>query len=111
MIEDLLKEHLGRVAAPAELWTRMERRRSPGVWPIAAALIAMGAVWSLPAGPGVLGSNEAIAMQALTRPGPYEVQGGATREWVKQRTGIELRPTVELLGARAAGSAVEVAHR
>src|SRR5215813_12229851 len=104
MIEDVLKEHLGRVAAPPELWARMERRRSPGVWPIAAALIAMGAVWSLPAGPGALGSTEAIALKALTRTGPLEVPGEKAREWIKQQTGIELRPTVELLGARSLGS-------
>lgn len=112
---DLLDRHLGQVAAPEELWSRIQngsrpRRASMRVrpvsrrlaWTMAAAMMVGGAAWMLHPRPNAeLRSNSATEI----------------REWVKERTelNVPLRESapVQLLGAHLTnhGAAAEIAYR
>jgi hypothetical protein len=121
-IEPLLTQHLGRVAAPPELWERIQApgpladkradRRSvlPAfAWALAAAallVVTATMVWQLRLRP------EALAAQALRRgAGQLEFrseQAPAIRAWVKERTGLDIPlladppASVRLVGASVA---------
>jgi hypothetical protein len=130
-VESLLTQHLGRVAAPPELWGRIQ---SPGpvvpkrsnrqmlVWAVGAAaavIVAAVALWQFRLRP------EALVARALQRgAGQLEFrseQAVAIREWVKGRTGLDvpLLPdppaSIRLVGASVADWArtptVEVVFR
>ncbi len=97
-LEPLLTEHLGHVAAPQELWDRVQAprplavrssRRQIFVWAVAAAallVVTAAAMWQFRLRP------EAIAALALRRgAGQLEFrseEAGAIRAWVKERTGL-----------------------
>jgi hypothetical protein len=121
-VESLLTQHLGRVAAPPELWDRVSlgapqtlgqvvRKRSNRqmlVWAVAAAAVVVAAVvvWQFRLRP------EALVARALQRgAGQLEFrseQAVAIREWVKGRTGLDvpLLPdppaSIRLVGASVA---------
>jgi hypothetical protein len=130
-LEPVLDRHLGRVAAPKELWDRVrnpaERRSGNSMrrlaWASAAALFAITALWGLRANRDGGSANEALAVQALTR-GPEHLQFRSEnvaeiRGWVRASTGIDIPFTssskmVQLTGAcavKAGAPAAEVAFR
>jgi anti-sigma factor RsiW len=99
-LEPLLTQHLGRVAAPEELWDRIQGPgprvvRSSGrrnfLWAMAAAallVVTVAAVWQFRLRP------EAVAALALRR-GAEQLEfrseeSGAIRAWVKERTGLDI---------------------
>ena len=109
-IGQVLDRHLGRVAAPEALWTRVENRidRTPArrsatpsrklIWALAAAIVFGGIAWNLP------------------RPEFQSDDPGQIRAWVKQQTGLDLplaaHPrSAHLTGVRMKKGGVEIAYR
>jgi hypothetical protein len=117
-LEAVLTQHLGRVAAPPELWDRIQApgpalpkrsNRQMLAWALAATalLVAAVVVWQLRLRP------EALVAQALQRgAGQLEFrseQAPAIRAFVKERTGLDIPllpnppASIRLVGASVAG--------
>jgi hypothetical protein len=101
-IEQVLERELRPVAAPRELWDRVqEPRRAPVMrWKLAFVLMAaVATAWALHPRTSSIESDRA----------------GEIREWVKARTGLDvpLAPlaTVKLCGARTFGNSAEIRFR
>lgn len=106
--EPVLASHLGRVAAPDELWERIQRPRqrnthvptgANAAWICACAALILVAMWLYPWNRG-LRTNDA----------------GQMRAWVRDHAGIDLplqtRPGgVQLIGVKASKDSVEIAYR
>ncbi len=101
-IEPILENELRPVAAPDELWNRMQRPKRPPV-----------VRWQL-----VFASVVAVASAFALHPRPASMESARAseiREWVKARTGLDvpLAPSagVRLCGARVFGSSAEIQFR
>jgi hypothetical protein len=117
-LEPELQHGLREVAAPAELWGRVQSahrgRRTeahkPGrlVWALALTVVLAGAGWSLVRLP-VRRDSQASALRCQN---PAEL-----RAWVKARTGLDVPlrsappASIQLIGARNLGERVEIAYR
>jgi len=98
-IESILEQNLRPVAAPGELWTRINSPQkttsSRFVWAMAAAVVVAGLAWSF-GRPDTFRSSDPAAIRA----------------WVISRTGMEI-PLIggEVQGARVKMGTVEVAYK
>lgn len=104
-LESLLARELRPVAAPAELWGRVEMPRAPRsrvaplrwAWAAAAAVLVAAFAWGLRS-PRELRSSD-----------PAEI-----RVWARANAGIDVplaaRTPARLAGARLAGGAVEISY-
>jgi hypothetical protein len=124
-IEQTLARELGRVAAPEELWDRVQLPGAihftvPRWMKLAGALAAVLVLAILFARRDT--TNEALAVEALAEgPGGIQLQSdhaAPIRDWVQSRTGLDVplrsdppRP-LQLTGARIVkGATVEIACR
>ncbi len=117
-LEPELQHGLREVAAPAELWGRVEsarRSRPPEphkparlVWALALTVVLAGAGWSLVRLP----ARRDLQTGALRCQNP-----GQLRAWVKANTGLDVPlrsappASIQLIGARNVGERVEIAYR
>src|SRR5579872_2466414 len=102
-IAPVLGEHLRPVAAPAELWDRVQqprRSRAFPLWKLAlASVVVIATAWALHPRSASMESESA----------------GQIREWVKARTGLDVplvpSSAVRMCGARVVGSSAEIRFR
>lgn len=135
-LESVLRRHMGRVAAPDELWDRVvlprvDNRREfshPGVWVLATAsalaLSLFAAAWGYYPRRLSISELELLAKRGVDQDSPsVEFQSGdglAIRTWIRNRTGLDISlpaqsgAPIEIVGARVVdggGPAVEVRYR
>lgn len=135
-LEQALRKHLGRNAAPQDLWSRVEKaRRAPATrrlpLPLAGRLTPALAVLTVAVGGWVLWqqfskpqSVEALAVDALGR-GPEHLQfrsdrAAEIRAWLRANAGLDVplpprhSPLIEIVGAAVIenqGRIAEIAYR
>ena len=110
-LEPVLTEHLGRVAAPQELWRRVQAPRFEGArssrpqlaWALATTLAIVTVAWGFH--PRINATASRDANLTLRCADPARI-----RAWVKANTGLDVplpdKPAaaVQLIGARAVQS-------
>lgn len=127
-LEAVLAEHLRPVAAPPDLWARIQNRRhlrpaGLSTWQFASAmaagLLVVASVFGSYERPG-LAANEALADQALSGSVKLNLQSDQPqqiRNWVKANTGIDIplvpepASSIRMTGTCTIRSAVAVAYR
>ena len=115
-LEPELQHGLREVAAPAELWGRVQSARvvrppksNRGlVWAVALTIVLAGAGWSLVRLP-VRRDSQTSALRCQNP--------GQLRAWVKANTGLDVPlrsvppASIQLIGARNLGERVEIAYQ
>jgi anti-sigma factor RsiW len=113
-LERELSDGLGRVAAPADLWERVEAPPAQGrsvPWALAAMLmigVAVGTLWSFMATRNPVVEAARAAMRSPSATPALDLQTGSCAElqdWLRRQAGLEVaipgnQKRVELLGAR-----------
>jgi hypothetical protein len=105
-LEPLLIRELGRVAAPAELWgriqspPRVQSRSTSLAWAVAAGVLVVAGVWGLHPDTRFRSDKPVLV-----------------RDWVKSRTGLDVplpvktATSVRVTGASVKGPGAEIAFR
>lgn len=109
----MLAEHLRRVEAPAELWSKIHRPQKPapaskGAWRLGLIAVVLLVVAATSAILNVRGASPRLSVKSASA---VEIQA-----WVKDNAGLDvpfpdhIPASVRLTGARLAGNGVEVEY-